>query len=84
VGDLIHAKDVQFPAPGVTIKFDVDSRAAAQQRHKAFADAVKQGYLVAAAHISFPGIGRIRADDQGVAWIPVNYTTGDAAPSEGE
>jgi len=74
-GDVIHAAAVQFPDPAVTIQFDADSKAAAAQRRKAFADAAKQGYLVAAAHISFPGIGRLRAEGKGYVWLPVNYSS---------
>ena len=74
-GDLMHVASVQFDNPGVTIKFDTDSKAAALQRKKAYAEAAKQGYLVASAHLSFPGIGHLRADGKGYAWIPVNYTT---------
>jgi hypothetical protein len=59
----------------VTIQFDTDSKAAAPQRKKAYADAAAKGYYVAVAHISFPGIGRLRADGAGYDWIPVNYTT---------
>ena len=74
-GDLMHVASVQFDNPSVTIKFDTDSKAAALQRKKAYAEAAKQGYLVASAHLSFPGIGHLRADGKGYAWIPVNYTT---------
>jgi glyoxylase-like metal-dependent hydrolase (beta-lactamase superfamily II) len=74
-GDLMHVAAVQFGDPSVTIQFDTDSRAAAPQRKKAYADAAARGYYVAVAHISFPGIGRIRADGAGYEWIPVNYTT---------
>jgi hypothetical protein len=28
---------------------------------------------VAASHLSFPGIGRVRAEGKGYIWIPVNY-----------
>ena len=73
-GDLMHAASVQFPNPAVTIKFDVDSKTAAVARKNEFAQAAKQGYLVAAAHISFPGIGRLRADGKGYSWVPVNYS----------
>ena len=73
-GDLMHVAAVQFDKPSVTIKFDTDSKAAAVQRKKAYAEAAKQGYLVGSAHISFPGIGRLRAEGKGYEWIPVNYT----------
>lgn len=74
-GDLMHVAAVQFPDPAVTIAFDTDSKAAAPQRKKAFADAAKNGYLVAIAHVSFPGIGRLRAEGKGYQWLPVNYSS---------
>jgi glyoxylase-like metal-dependent hydrolase (beta-lactamase superfamily II) len=73
-GDLMHVAAVQFENPSVTIRFDTDSKAAALQRKKAYADAAKGGYLVGSAHLSFPGIGRLRADGRGYAWVPVNYS----------
>jgi glyoxylase-like metal-dependent hydrolase (beta-lactamase superfamily II) len=73
LGDLIHVADVQFDDPTVTILFDSDSKAAALQRKREFDDAVKGGFVVAAAHISFPGLGRLRANGKGYTWVPVNY-----------
>ena len=72
-GDLMHVAAVQFENPAVTIAFDTDSKAAAAQRRKAFADAARQGYLVGISHVSFPGIGRLRAEGKGYVWIPANY-----------
>jgi glyoxylase-like metal-dependent hydrolase (beta-lactamase superfamily II) len=72
-GDLMHVAAVQFPEPAVTIKFDVDAKAAARERAKAYADAAKNGYWVGAAHIAFPGLGHLRAAGNGYAWIPANY-----------
>lgn len=57
----------------VTIKFDSDSKAAAQQRKQAYADAAKNGTLVGATHVSFPGLGRLRASGSGYIWVPINY-----------
>jgi len=73
-GDLMHVAAVQFPKPSVTIAFDTDSKAAAVQRKKAFADAAKGGYWVASAHLPFPGIGHLRADGKGYVFVPVNYS----------
>jgi len=73
-GDLIHVAAVQFAEPAVTIQFDSDAKKAAAERKKAFADAAKQGYFVAIAHISFPGIGQLRSDGAGYRWLPVNYS----------
>jgi glyoxylase-like metal-dependent hydrolase (beta-lactamase superfamily II) len=72
-GDLMHVAAVQFPQPQVTISFDNDSKSAAIQRKKAYADAAKGGYLVAGAHLPFPGIGHIRAEGRGYIWVPVDY-----------
>jgi glyoxylase-like metal-dependent hydrolase (beta-lactamase superfamily II) len=74
-GDLMHVAAVQFAEPAVTIKFDSDPKSAAVQRKLAYADAAKQGYWVAAAHLAFPGIGHIRADGNGYAWVPANYVS---------
>jgi glyoxylase-like metal-dependent hydrolase (beta-lactamase superfamily II) len=72
-GDLMHVAAVQFAHPEVTIQFDSDSKAAKAERLKAYADAAKHGYLVAGAHLSFPGIGYVRKDGKGYAWTPINY-----------
>jgi glyoxylase-like metal-dependent hydrolase (beta-lactamase superfamily II) len=72
-GDLMHVAAVQFANPAIAVQFDTDSKAAVAQRKKAYAEAAKGGYLVAGAHLSFPGIGHVRAQGQGYRWIPVNY-----------
>jgi glyoxylase-like metal-dependent hydrolase (beta-lactamase superfamily II) len=72
-GDLMHVAAVQFAHPSVTIQFDTDSKAAALQRRREYAQAAKQGYLVGSAHLSFPGLGHLRADGKGYAFVPVNY-----------
>ncbi|MEO7056076.1 MAG: MBL fold metallo-hydrolase, partial [Caldimonas sp.] len=74
-GDLVHVAAVQFAEPAVTIAFDTDSQAAAAQRKLAYADAAKQGYWVGAAHLSFPGLGHVRADGDAYMWVPANYRT---------
>ncbi len=72
-GDIMHVAEVQFPNPSVTIVFDSDSQAAAMQRKKAFMHAAKNGYWIAPAHVSFPGIGHLRAEGSGYRWIPIAY-----------
>lgn len=74
-GDLMHVAAVQFAMPSVTIAFDSDPKAAAPARQKNYADAAKKGYFVAIAHVSFPGIGKLRADGKGYQWLPANYTS---------
>ena len=74
-GDLMHVAAVQFAMPSTTIQFDSDPKAAAPARIKNYADAAKLGYYVAVAHVSFPGIGKLRADGRGYDWIPANYVS---------
>jgi len=74
-GDLMHVAAVQFAMPSVTIAFDTDPKAAAPARMKNYADAAKKGYFVAVAHVSFPGIGQLRADGKGYDWVPANYVS---------
>jgi glyoxylase-like metal-dependent hydrolase (beta-lactamase superfamily II) len=72
-GDLMHVAAVQFAEPAVTIAFDTDSPAAAGQRAKAYADAAQGRFLVAGAHLPFPGIGHLRSEGKGYTWVPVDY-----------
>lgn len=72
-GDLMHVAAVQFANPSVTIQFDTDSKAAAVERKKGYADAAQQSYLVGASHLAFPGLGYVRKEGKGYAWAPLNY-----------
>ncbi len=74
-GDLMHVAAVQFTNPEVTIQFDSDPAAAAPQRAKAYAAAAADGYYVGITHVSFPGIGKLRADGKGYVWLPANYSS---------
>lgn len=74
-GDIIHAKAVQMPDPHVAIHFDVNQQQAIATREKILKQAADQGYWVAAAHISFPGLGHVQHDGSGYRWVPGNYTT---------
>ena len=74
-GDLMHVAAVQFAMPSTTSQFDTAPRASAPQRIKNYADAASKGYYVAGAHVSVPGIGRLRADGKGYEWFPANYVS---------
>lgn len=74
-GDIMHAASIQIIDPSVTIVYDVDPKAAAAIRKKAFADAAKNGYWVASDHVSFPGIGHFKLDGSKYEWVPANYST---------
>lgn len=75
-GDVVHAAQVQFPAPEITIAYDTDQPAAARMRLAAFQAAAREGYWVAAPHISFPGIGHVRQRAGQFEWVPAPYSLG--------
>lgn len=72
-GDVVHSAAVQFAHPEVTIAFDADTAAARATRRRVYEQAAREKLLVAAAHVSFPGLGRIRKEGGGYAWVPVEY-----------
>lgn len=73
-GDIVHSHAVQFARPEVTIEFDVDNKRAIESRKKMFAEAAKKKLWVAGAHLPFPGIGHVRAEKKGYAWVPVEFS----------
>jgi glyoxylase-like metal-dependent hydrolase (beta-lactamase superfamily II) len=73
-GDIVHSAESQFRDPTITIEYDVDPKQAIAARQRILADAAKQGYLVGGAHISFPGLGHVRAETTGYSWVPVPYS----------
>jgi len=73
-GDVVHSHAVQFMHPEVSIEFDVDSKQAIATRKSLLADAAKQKLWIAGAHLPFPGIGHVRAEKTGYAWVPVEYS----------
>jgi len=73
-GDLMHVAALQFPDPGVSVKFDSDIPAALAQRKVAFAEAAAHGEMVGAAHLPFPGLGHLRKQGQGYVFVPLNYS----------
>jgi glyoxylase-like metal-dependent hydrolase (beta-lactamase superfamily II) len=73
-GDIIHATQAQFRHPEITIDYDVDPAQAITTRQRILRDAAEQGYLVGGAHLSFPGLGHVRADGNGsYEWVPAPY-----------
>ncbi len=75
VGDIIHVAAVQFPQPDVTIAYDENQDLAARVRKASFAAFAKQGDLIAAPHLPFPGIGHVADTGNGsYDWVPVTYT----------
>lgn len=73
-GDIVHAKAVQLPQPQVAIRFDVNQQQAVTTRESVLTQVAREGDWIAAAHIAFPGIGKVMKAEQGYRWVPVNYS----------
>ncbi len=65
IGDSIHVESVQFPRPDITITYDVDQPNAAKQRAAQFEKLAKEGKLIAAPHLPYPGLGYINKEISG-------------------
>jgi glyoxylase-like metal-dependent hydrolase (beta-lactamase superfamily II) len=77
-GDIVHVSAIQLPHPGATVKYDSSEADARATRAGLLQTAAEQHLLIAAAHIAFPGLGRIRRHDGVYEWLPLNY---DGEPS---
>ena len=53
--------------------FDVDPKAAVEQRLRVCRMAADCDCWLAGGHLSFPGVGHIRAGNGRYFWIPANY-----------
>jgi glyoxylase-like metal-dependent hydrolase (beta-lactamase superfamily II) len=73
IGDSIHVESVQFPKPEITITYDVDQPAAAKQRAIQFERMAKEGSLIAAPHLPYPGIGYINQATEGYKFIRAEF-----------
>jgi hypothetical protein len=70
----IHVSEAQFAEPGMTMSFDSNREDAAASRNELLRAAATRGYIVGAAHISFPGLGHVRAEEQEFSWVPLPYS----------
>lgn len=74
-GDLVHVVSVQFEEPFMTNHFDDNQDLAKKVRNSFYQQMAEKQYLVAGAHQSFPGFGRIQqVDTNRYQWIPVPYS----------
>jgi glyoxylase-like metal-dependent hydrolase (beta-lactamase superfamily II) len=74
IGDLVHAREIQFARPEVAFAYDNDFQAAASQRRRMFEALSQSGVAVATAHMDFPGIGHIRAQGRSFEWVGTPYS----------
>ena len=73
LGDIIHVGSVQFEKPTARMGFDTDLAAAEKVRIATFTQVAKEGDLIGAAHLPFPGVGHIRAEKASFVFVPLNY-----------
>ena len=74
MGDLVLMGALQFADPSLRSSFDADPKAAAEQRLRIFKLASDGDWWIAGGHLSFPGIGHVRAGQGRYFWAPANYT----------
>jgi len=81
-GDIVHVASLQLPRPEITVKYDSDAAAARRSRTELAGQVVQRRYLVAAAHVAFPGLGHLRRAPQGrgYEWVPLNYDEQGGSP----
>ncbi|WP_413735681.1 MBL fold metallo-hydrolase [Sodalis sp. RH21] len=73
-GDIVHYSALQLVHPELAVGFDADGVQAVKTRDALLKLMAHQQTLIAGAHITFPGIGYVSADQrQGYRWTPVGY-----------
>lgn len=69
IGDTVHVEALQFADPKITMAVDVNQKDAANNRRVTFKELATKGYLVAAPHVQYPGLGHITVNDNVYSWI---------------
>jgi glyoxylase-like metal-dependent hydrolase (beta-lactamase superfamily II) len=73
LGDLVLVGAMQFERPSLETPFDVDRPAGAVTRERVMQMASGNDWWIAGAHLSFPGIGRVRSASKGYRFLPASY-----------
>lgn len=73
LGDLVHNHAVQFARPEVAFEFDNDPKQAVIARKRIWALAAKEKLMIAGMHLPFPGVGHVRKETKGYAWVPAEF-----------
>jgi len=80
-GDIVHVAPVQLLDPQASVKYDSSDGDAQRARRSLFERAAREHLWIAAAHISFPGLGHLGREGGHYRWIPINYETTPARPA---
>ncbi|UGQ44546.1 MBL fold metallo-hydrolase [Massilia endophytica] len=74
IGDQVHMGAVQFPHPQATVRYDYVPDASTAERRRSLDAAADRCALVAGAHLPFPGVGHVRREGSGYAFVPLNFS----------
>lgn len=74
-GDVSHISAVQMPHPEIGIDYDSDGPTAIKTRAALLAKLAADKTMIAASHMPYPGLGRVRKADTGVGydWVPTTF-----------
>lgn len=70
IGDTAHHFVISVAKPEWTIDYDGDAPGAQSSRRALLKLAADQDLRVYAVHFPYPGVGRLRAQGDGFAWVP--------------
>jgi glyoxylase-like metal-dependent hydrolase (beta-lactamase superfamily II) len=70
VGDLVHAQDIQFPVPEISVTYDTDPVAAAAARKQILEYAAVNSIPIGGMHLVFPAIGTVSSQGGGYRFSP--------------
>lgn len=70
-GDIVHVPSIQFTRPELTWEYDADQDQARSTRQKMLRRAAQPNYIVAGAHLEFPGIGKVIESDHAFRYTPL-------------
>jgi glyoxylase-like metal-dependent hydrolase (beta-lactamase superfamily II) len=70
IGDTAHHYIVSVREPEFTIRFDTDAPTAEASRRALLERAEREKLQVFAPHFLYPGLGTIRREGDGFAWVP--------------
>lgn len=71
IGDTAHQYVVSLREPEFTIEFDTDAPTSEVSRRALLERAVTEKLQIYAPHFPFPGLGSIRREGDGFAWVPL-------------
>ena len=70
-GDVIHVPSIQFDRPELTWEFDANQDQARSTRQRLLRRAAQPNFLVAGAHLDFPGVGTVTASGRAFRYTPL-------------